>query len=697
MAAIEPYTLIAPQNEEVAYLINQDGEIVHNWDLTGATSTSSYLLPEGHLMRTVKVQTEESFGGGGSGGRVERLDWDGNVLWSFELATMRYRLHHDIAVLPNGNVLVLSWERLTPEETLALGRAPDTLPENDLWAETIIELKPVGESDSELVWQWRLADHTVQDIDATKSNFGVIADHPERVNINYNKGGRIRSDWIHANAINYSEKLDQIVISAHAFNEIWVIDHSTTTEEAATGSGGNSGKGGDLLYRWGNPRTYQQGDASDQKLFNQHDAEWIPEHFPGAGRILLFNNGIGRPEGDYSTVNEIITPIDADGHYLLDPSGRYGPEEPATVYQAEMTESFLAVNISGSQRLRNGNTLITNGPVGQVFEVTADSEIVWEYDSREIVDFNRRVFRADRHYLSALPPTGMVVDQSISGNWYDPDRSGEGYVIEVLDDGRVALVWFTFPPDATETDQQAWMIGVGYLEGDHIVVDRMQTQKGTVFGSGFNMDDIETTDWGRVEMVFDDCDVGGTDYSGPPAFGQGFLPMQRLTAIHGHSCPSAGMETEQPPDNFEATLASEAASGAFYQPERTGEGWLMEYLGDGQVAVQWFTYNPDGNAARLTGLGRINGSRVIVEQLVYVTGTEFGSKFNPDDIDVMDWGSMTFEFFDCDNGSIVYFSRTGGWESGTVDVTRLTSIKGSSCSWPPADTEQVDDRTSIAR
>jgi hypothetical protein len=157
------------------------------------------------------------------------------------------------------------------------------------------------------------------------------------------------------------------------------------------------------------------------------------------------------------------------------------------------------------------------------------------------------------------------------------------------------------------------------------------------------------------------------------------------------------METEQPPDNFEATLASEAASGAFYQPQRTGEGWLMEYLGDGQVAVQWFTYNPDGNAARLTGLGRINGSRVIVEQLVYVTGTEFGSKFNPDDIDVMDWGSMTFEFFDCDNGSIVYFSRTGGWESGTVDVTRLTSIKGSGCSWPSGVTEQVDDRASIAR
>ena len=121
----------------------------------------------------------------------------------------------------------------------------------------------------------------------------------------------------------------------------------------------------------------------------------------------------------------------------------------------------------------------------------------------------------------------------------------------------------------------------------------------------------------------------------------------------------------------------------------------MEYLGGGRVVVQWFTYNPDGNAARLSGLGRVNGTRVIVEQLLYVTGTEFGSNFNLGDIDIQDWGSMTFELFDCDNGRIVYFSRIGGWESGGVEVTRLTSIKGTRCDWPPTEAELDDINTSL--
>lgn len=59
------------------------------------------------------------------------------------------------------------------------------------------------------------------------------------------------------NGIDYNPVLDQIALSTHNLNEWYIIDHSTTTAEAATSSGGNSGKGGDLLYRWGNPAAYQ--------------------------------------------------------------------------------------------------------------------------------------------------------------------------------------------------------------------------------------------------------------------------------------------------------------------------------------------------------------------------------------------------------------------------------------------------------
>ncbi|MGC8644373.1 MAG: hypothetical protein ACP5XB_31305, partial [Isosphaeraceae bacterium] len=60
-------------------------------------------------------------------------------------------------------------------------------------------------------------------------------------------------------------ELDQILLSVHSFSEIWIIDHGTTTAEAATHKGGRSGKGGDLLYRWGNPQAYRAGTAADQQ------------------------------------------------------------------------------------------------------------------------------------------------------------------------------------------------------------------------------------------------------------------------------------------------------------------------------------------------------------------------------------------------------------------------------------------------
>ena len=158
-----------------------------------------------------------------------------------------------------------------------------------------------------------------------------------------------------------------------------VLDHSTTTAEAASHSGGNSDQGGDLLYRWGNPIAYRAGDAGDQKLFVQHDAQWIEPGLPGAGNILVFNNGTGRPEGAYSTVDEIVPPVDELGNYSLTPGQAYGPQEQVWTYTAPNPTDFYSLFISGTQRLPNGNTLVNDGVHGNFFEVTADGETVWRY------------------------------------------------------------------------------------------------------------------------------------------------------------------------------------------------------------------------------------------------------------------------------------------------------------------------------
>lgn len=376
--AFTGYTLFKPAKQSIAFLIDMQGRVVHQWDNGFLPGNSLHLLPDGRLLTTAHVDDNPVFGNPPfGGGRIQILAWDGAVEWDYKISSETRYQHHDITPMPNGNVLALVWEYRSEEEAVAAGRIPENISDGKLFPDTVVEIKPTGATSGEIVWEWKLWDHLVQDHDKSKDNYGLVAGHPELLDINCVPGGA--ADWNHGNGIAYSEQLDQIIIDLRSMNEFYVIDHATTTAEAAGHSGGRQGKGGDFLYRWGNPAMYGRGDETDRTLFLQHHPHWIPAGLAGAGNILLFNNGNGRPDENYSSVEEIIPPTSASGGYRIETGKPFGPRKPVWSYQSDPTSDFYSHFISGSQRLPNGNILICSGAWSRFFEVTPEGEIVWEY------------------------------------------------------------------------------------------------------------------------------------------------------------------------------------------------------------------------------------------------------------------------------------------------------------------------------
>lgn len=408
------YILYPESQSKNVYLINRNGNVVHSWKAYWEV-LGGYLLDDGSIIVNASDPDAPRYFGGGAAGRILRISWDGRVLWNYEMASWNERQHHDIEVLPNGNVLAIAWEHKTEGEALAAGRDPKHVSEAGLWPDKIVELKPDGKYGAEVVWEWHIWDHLIQDFDPEKDNYGVVADHPELLDINASahemdyihadsvdikrdslearivRGDKNRyallgvevSDMHHINAVDYNAELDQIAISSPEYSEIFIIDHSTTTEEARGHTGGRWGKGGDFLYRWGNPENYQQGDSTDRRLFYQHNIQWIEKGHPGEDHLILYNNN--QPLGQvtdslfYSNIIELAPETDENGNYLQDESGKFLPAEPVWMYQAKDTLSMWSPFISGVQRLKSGNTYITEGAKGRFIEVTPEGETYWEF------------------------------------------------------------------------------------------------------------------------------------------------------------------------------------------------------------------------------------------------------------------------------------------------------------------------------
>jgi hypothetical protein len=372
------YTLFNSLGSTNTYLIDNCGVKVYEWNSNFKPAASVYLLENGNLLKTSQLDST-TFSFGGTGGGIEILDPSSNVIWSYEVNSDSTLAHHDLEILPNGNILILAFEFISAQEADTCGSlsyidSSGTVFSADRYSEMILEVNPTTD---QIVWEWHAWDHLIQDTDPNLLNHGTISDYPGRININYAFDGT-DPDWLHANSIDYNADLDQIIINSPTFNEFWILDHSTTTAEAADSVGGFSGNGGDILYRWGNPQAYNRGDSLDLVFEFQHDAHWIPSGLPDQGKIMIFNNGNQR---GYSSIDIIEPPLDtnnSNNYILTNNSTPYGPLNLYWSYSDSI--NFYSAFISGAQQLENGNILICSGAQGKIFEIEYQTDsVVWDY------------------------------------------------------------------------------------------------------------------------------------------------------------------------------------------------------------------------------------------------------------------------------------------------------------------------------
>jgi len=395
----EGYTLFTPESINKVFLINNCGEIINEWEFTERPGATCYLLENGNLLRAGKES-------------IEIRDWDNNIVWTFLMDSLGLNQHHDIEPMPNGNILCVITDLYPASDVVAIGRNPENLDEN-FKLDKIIELQPVGTNAANVIWEWKFIDHFIQDFDSSKLNYGNVANHPELIDINFDNGHN--NDYTHVNAIDYNASLDQILISTRHLDEIHIIDHSTTTEEAKGSTGGNFNKGGDILWRWGNVEVYKHGTALDQKLYLQHDAKWVEDGYLDEGKITVFNNG-GDGTDSFSSIH-LLEPKILNNSYVIE-NEVFLPLNYEWSWNGLILEEVVKEGKkSGAHALPNGNFIICETSKGQVSEISRNGDVLWVYKNPVGVEVinqfevsignNTNLFRAEKYSIGYVGFLGL--------------------------------------------------------------------------------------------------------------------------------------------------------------------------------------------------------------------------------------------------------------------------------------------------
>jgi hypothetical protein len=394
------YTLFGTRG--TSYLVDFEGHVNHTWNL----GTNPRFTEGGTLL--------DAAGGNPSDQNLwKELDWTGNVVWQYTETRSNYHGHHDFAKIYNPKLgdstfIYIANKDLTAQQCLDAGCDPS----HDYTGsqmDAIVEVDMQGN----VVWEWWFFDHVVQDIDPTKSTYGIIANTPGRINLNL-RGNPVKSDWMHCNSMDYNQALDLMVINS-VHGEFYVIDHGNTfiPNNPAGSIALAASSLGDFKYRFGDPAKYDQGDppsvldnwekatAGHKQLGGSHNIQWVKPGLPGEGNFLVFNNAQNlfelTPQSYIMEINPFLNSAGVNtGNFVNPPAAGYNVvnspdanlmKEKKNVskqivwrYSSKNNTSFYSTIGSSAQRLPNGNTLVCSMNDGHFFEIApSDSAILWEY------------------------------------------------------------------------------------------------------------------------------------------------------------------------------------------------------------------------------------------------------------------------------------------------------------------------------
>lgn len=389
----DDYIFVVENASTKSFLVNKEGHILYEWNFESRSGNDLEILPNGNIIGLFKAD-DSPISFGGFGGIARLVDLNGNTIWEYTLSDENYNAHHDVEMLPNGNLLMMVWERI--DNDTALDNGVDF--NSDIYTEKIIEINPTN---NQIIWEWRSWDHIIQDKFEDLPNYGNLNSNPGKININHTidnpPGGSFfdGGDIMHANGLDYDPLNDVIYLSVNYYDEIWVIDHSTTIEESQTDSGGNYNKGGDLIYRFGNPNTY---NSLGDKIFDKnHFPNLLEDGVDGEGNVLVYVNG-------NSTEQSVVYELQMPDYFNLDSNTNNEPE----IVWSYSNEEIYSGKLCGAIRLSNGNTLITEADHG-LWEVTPEGNVVWKFlKDEEIGNFWRSYHYSPRG--AEMESLGLIED-----------------------------------------------------------------------------------------------------------------------------------------------------------------------------------------------------------------------------------------------------------------------------------------------